>query len=94
MADDDTAYNEFEALWQKAINQQEDLQVGEIEDFHTDIQLIPLLQRLSRLADKLASTDSINSSQYDQMQTAIVNLKEVIETIDPAVLSEALDSIN
>ena len=94
MAENNSQLSKFESLWQEAIDQKEELQVAEIKNIDTDIQLISLLQRLSKLADILNDSNVIDSSQYDQMQMAVANLKEVIEKIDPAALAKAQESVN
>ena len=94
MVENDTAYSEFEALWQQTGNPQEDSQIVEIDGVNTEIQILPLLQRLSRLADSLDRSDIIDTQKYDQMLTSIEQIEEVIQSIEPAVLSEVLETIN
>ncbi len=58
------------------------------------VWILPLLQRLSRLADSLDRSEVIDTHQYDKMLSSIEKLEEVIQSIDPAVLSEVLETIN
>lgn len=94
MADNDSAVNDFESLWQQAINHQGDQPNVKVEEADTDFSLLSQLQQLSRLADSLHNSDVIDDSQHDQMQAAIVSLTEIIGAVDPAVLAEALESLN
>ncbi|MDX2507552.1 MAG: hypothetical protein QNL62_24180 [Gammaproteobacteria bacterium] len=94
MADSNSAFSAFEALWQEATHQQADLKSVELDDFDTDIRLDPILQQLSRLANNLHNSDSIDSGQFQQMQSAIITLKEIIESIDPVELSNTLKSMD
>lgn len=93
MVDNSAATSEFESLWLKATNKQKDYKPVEVEGIDTDKQIMVLLPELSRLADSLNSSEIIDSQQYDQMVTAIANLREVIKTIDHEVLSEVLTSL-
>ncbi|MBS3903196.1 MAG: hypothetical protein KGZ30_02340 [Anaplasmataceae bacterium] len=94
MMENGSAYSEFESLWQQAKNPQQDTQIVEVGGIDTDIQIMPLLQQLSRLADGLDNAHIIDTHQYDQMLTSIAKLKEVIQTIDPKVLSEVIGSLH
>lgn len=93
MAESNSTLSAFKALWDEAVNQQEDLQSVEIEDFDTSIRLDPILQQLFRLADRLQVSNTIDSTQYDQMHSAILTLKGIIESVDPSELSNALESL-
>ncbi|OAI18803.1 hypothetical protein A1359_04350 [Methylomonas lenta] len=94
MMENDSSYSEFESLWQQANNPQQPTQVVEVGGIDTDIQIVSLLQQLSQLADSLNNADIIDTHQHDQMLTSIAQLKEVIQTIDPQVLSKVIGSLN
>lgn len=93
MLDNKLAVDEFESLWIKATTKRDFAPAINIEYINPDIPVIPLLQRLSGLADKLQSSEVIDKGQHQQMQSAIATVTEVIETIDPTVLAEVLESL-
>lgn len=94
MMENDSSYSEFESLWQQANSPQQPTQVVEVGGIDTDIQIVSLLQQLSQLADSLKNADIIDTHQHDQMLTSIAQLKEVIQTIDPQVLTKVIGSLN
>lgn len=94
MMENSSAYSEFESLWQQANNPQKLTQIVEIGEIDTNIQIMPLFQQLSRLAEGLNKAQVIDIQKYDQMLTSIAKLKEVIQTIDPKALSEVIGSLN
>lgn len=94
MTDHSSLLSDFDAEWQKAVHQQDDLQVVEVDDIVIDSSVEPLLQRLSRLADTLNHQNIIDSDQRDQVKQAIVEIEEVTRTVNPKTLSDVLKRLN
>ena len=84
----------FEALWQQAKDSSSTPQAQVIDTLDTSMEVSALLQQLSRLADELSQRDLIETSQYDQMLTAVEIIEEVIETVDADTLTQVLAAIN
>ncbi len=84
----------FEALWQQAKDSSSTPQAQVIDTLDTSMELSALLQQLSRLADELSQRDLIETSQYDQMLTAVEQVEEVVATVDADTLTQVLAAIN
>jgi len=92
--ENNSAYSEFESLWQKANNPQQDTQAVEVGSVDSNAQSMFLLPHFTNLADSLKSQEIIDDAQYKQMADAIAQLRDVIKTIDHQVLSDVIESLN